>query len=74
MRAAVCRELNQIAVEDIDDPTPSVGEVKIKIAAVGVCHTDLSMMAGHLPVQFPIVLGHEGAGAGLGFCAFNRAA
>ena len=62
MRAAVCRELNQIAVEDIDDPTPSVGEVKIKIAAVGVCHTDLSMMAGHLPVQFPIVLGHEGAG------------
>jgi S-(hydroxymethyl)glutathione dehydrogenase / alcohol dehydrogenase len=62
MRAAVCRALNQIAVEDIDDPTPSVGEVKIKIAAVGVCHTDLSMLQGHLPVQFPIVLGHEGAG------------
>jgi Zn-dependent alcohol dehydrogenase len=62
MRAAVSRAIGHIEVEDIDDPAPRAGEVKIRIAAVGVCHTDLSMLHGHLPAQFPIVLGHEGAG------------
>jgi Zn-dependent alcohol dehydrogenase len=62
MRAAVCRGVGELAIEEIDDPTPSYGEVKVEVAAVGVCHTDLSMLQGHLPAQHPIVLGHEGAG------------
>src|SRR5258707_13372377 len=62
MRAAICRGVGDISLEDIDEPTPSTGEIKIKIAAVGVCHTDLSILAGHLPSPRPIVLGHEGAG------------
>jgi Zn-dependent alcohol dehydrogenase len=63
MRAAICRGVGDISVEEIDEPTPRSGEIKIKIAAVGVCHTDLSIMTGHLPSPRPIVLGHEGAGA-----------
>jgi Zn-dependent alcohol dehydrogenase len=62
MRAAICRGIGDITVEDIDEPTPLTGEIKIQIAAVGVCHTDLSILTGHLPSPRPIVLGHEGAG------------
>jgi Zn-dependent alcohol dehydrogenase len=62
MRAAICRGIGDIAVEEIDDPHPKSGEIKIEIAAVGVCHTDLSILTGHLPSPRPIVLGHEGAG------------
>ena len=62
MRAAICRGIGDISVEEIDEPTPLAGEIKIKIAAVGVCHTDLSILTGHLPSPRPIVLGHEGAG------------
>ncbi|MGI9234381.1 MAG: zinc-binding dehydrogenase, partial [Woeseiaceae bacterium] len=38
------------------------GEVRIQLAAAGVCHTDLSVMSGSLPAPLPAVLGHEGAG------------
>jgi Zn-dependent alcohol dehydrogenase len=51
-----------VRVEDLDDPSPSQGEVKIAVAAVGVCHTDLSFVTGALPIPYPVVLGHEGAG------------
>ncbi|KAJ5764737.1 hypothetical protein N7520_004296 [Penicillium odoratum] len=37
-------------------------ELKVQIYATGVCHTDLACMEGHIPVQFPNVFGHEGAG------------
>src|SRR5476651_1106614 len=45
----------------IDDPGP--GEVLVKLAASGVCHTDLTVknLNGN-GMAFPIVLGHEGAG------------
>lgn len=45
----------------IDPPGP--GQVLVRIAACGVCHTDMVMRDGGLPVPFPVVLGHEGAGA-----------
>jgi aryl-alcohol dehydrogenase len=44
----------------LDDPRPD--EVLVKITAVGICHTDLAAMHGHLAVPTPIVLGHEGSG------------
>ncbi|MEZ4333742.1 MAG: alcohol dehydrogenase catalytic domain-containing protein [Myxococcota bacterium] len=62
MKAVVCRGPGRVAVEEIDDPTPQAGEVKLEVAAVGVCHTDLNFTSGSVPVPFPIVLGHEGAG------------
>ncbi|MBJ21780.1 MAG: zinc-binding dehydrogenase [bacterium] len=62
MRAAVCREIGQIAIEDLDEPTPGDGEIKLRVVATGVCRTDLSIFQGHLPVPRPIVLGHEGVG------------
>ena len=62
MRAAVCYAPNDVRVEDIDDPSPAAGEVKVRIGAVGVCHTDLNFYFGAVPVPMPVVLGHEGAG------------
>jgi Zn-dependent alcohol dehydrogenase len=62
MRAAVSREVDQIAIEELEEPTPRGGEVKVRLVATGLCHTDLSVLSGHLPSPRPIVLGHEGAG------------
>jgi Zn-dependent alcohol dehydrogenase len=62
MRAAVCRGVGQIGVEELDDPHPLEGEVRLRMVATGVCGTDLSIYRGHLPIPFPVVLGHEGAG------------
>ena len=43
--------------------TPGPHEVRVRIEAVGLCHTDIGVAAGYLPdVTFPVVLGHEGAG------------
>ena len=62
MKAAVCREARQIAIEELDEPSPRDGELGLRMVATGVCRTDLSIFQGHLPVPFPIVLGHEGVG------------
>ena len=50
------------AVEDVDLPPTGVGEVRVRVAAAGVCHSDLSMVNGTLAPTFPLVLGHEAAG------------
>ena len=62
MKAVVCWEPGDVRVEEIDDPSPAAGEVKVEVAAVGVCHTDLNFTSGQVPVPYPIVLGHEAAG------------
>jgi Zn-dependent alcohol dehydrogenase len=62
VKAAVCYGRGDLRVEDIDDPQPATGEVKIAVEAVGVCHTDLSFVTGALTIPYPVVLGHEGAG------------
>ena len=62
MKALVTRELNQYAVEDVTLDPPKAGELRIKMGATGVCHSDLSVINGTLPLGKPMVLGHEGAG------------
>lgn len=62
-KAVVCREINQpVTVEEIIVEAPRHGEVMIKLAACGVCHSDLSATNGTIPFPPPVVLGHEGAG------------
>ncbi|HUR22838.1 MAG TPA: zinc-binding dehydrogenase [Acidimicrobiales bacterium] len=48
--------------DDVEVEAPHAGEVRIRMAAAGVCHSDLSMSDGTLMAPLPIVLGHEGAG------------
>ena len=68
-KAAVARGLNEpISIEEIDLEAPRAGEVKVKMGASGVCHSDLSVVNGTLFGVYPIVLGHEGAGAAVARC------
>jgi L-iditol 2-dehydrogenase len=61
MRAAVYRGKNHVRVERVPIPEPRAGEVLVRIAACGVCHTDLKKVHyGLLPP--PRVFGHEMAG------------
>jgi S-(hydroxymethyl)glutathione dehydrogenase/alcohol dehydrogenase len=53
---------DDVRVEAIDLDPPGPGEVLVRIAASGVCHSDLSAQDGTLPCPIPGVLGHEGAG------------
>lgn len=48
--------------DDIEIADPGPGEVRVRIAASGVCHSDLSVQNGTIPLPTPMVLGHEGAG------------
>jgi S-(hydroxymethyl)glutathione dehydrogenase/alcohol dehydrogenase len=64
VRAAVLRRMGEpMSVEDVFLDSPGQGEVRVRVAAAGVCHSDLHLAEGHLgPERVPIVLGHEGAG------------
>lgn len=62
MKALVAHELNTIRVEDVTLDPPKAQEVHVRMAAAGVCHSDLSAINGTIPNVFPCVLGHEGAG------------
>lgn len=47
---------------DVELPAVGPEDVRIKIAAAGVCHSDLSMVDGTITPEYPLVLGHEAAG------------
>ena len=51
-----------LVIEIVEVAPPKVGEVRIKMVATGVCHSDDTILAGRSEDAFPVVLGHEGAG------------
>ncbi|KAJ3613214.1 hypothetical protein NHX12_019464 [Muraenolepis orangiensis] len=63
-RAAVAWGPGQpLVLEEVEVAPPQAGEVRVKIVATGICHTDAYTMSGSDPEGvFPAVLGHEGAG------------
>ncbi|MFJ8309258.1 MULTISPECIES: Zn-dependent alcohol dehydrogenase [unclassified Streptomyces] len=63
VRAAVLPAVGSpLEITDIDLPEPGPGQVRVRLAAAGVCHSDLSLTNGTMRVPVPAVLGHEGAG------------
>lgn len=61
--AAVLNGPNEaFSIENVAVADPQAGEILVRIAAVGVCHTDLVVATGMMGNAFPSVLGHEGAG------------
>jgi S-(hydroxymethyl)glutathione dehydrogenase/alcohol dehydrogenase len=63
VRAAVLPAVGSpLEITDIELPEPGPGQVRVKLAAAGVCHSDLSLTNGTMRVPVPAVLGHEGAG------------
>lgn len=64
IRAAVLRQPDgAVEVEEVELDPPKAGEVLVRVAAAGVCHSDVRLADGELGAgRWPIVLGHEGAG------------
>ena len=63
MKAAVCYELGKpLVVEDINIDPPQEGEVKVKMAATAICHSDIHAIRGELGGKTPFVPGHESSG------------
>ena len=63
MRAVVFSGTHEpIEVRHVDLASPGPGEVRVRIAAAGVCHSDLHVRRGEWEVPLPLVMGHEGSG------------
>jgi len=62
MRAARFHPGEGLRIEEVPRPEVGPGEVLLEVAACGVCHSDLHVMDGDLPLVEPRVLGHEVAG------------
>ncbi len=71
MKAAVLREVGAerpyavsepIRIEEVDLDPPRAGELLVKIAGGGLCHSDLSIINGQRARPMPLLLGHEGSG------------
>lgn len=63
MKAAVCYEFGQpLVVEDLEIDPPERGEVKVKLSACAICHSDIHYMEGAWGGDLPQVFGHEAAG------------
>jgi Zn-dependent alcohol dehydrogenase len=63
VRAAVLHAVGEpLRLEELSLEGPRAGEVQVRIAAAGVCHSDYHYMTGDLTCRLPAVLGHEGAG------------
>ncbi len=62
-QAAVLWELGAPwSIEEIELDPPGPGEVLVKLAASGMCHSDEHVVTGDLPFELPLIGGHEGAG------------
>jgi S-(hydroxymethyl)glutathione dehydrogenase/alcohol dehydrogenase len=76
LKAAVLYQVGgPLQIEDLSIENPHPGEVMVRVAAGGVCHSDLHVIHGDLGAPLPVVLGHEGAGivekVGEGVSAFK---
>jgi S-(hydroxymethyl)glutathione dehydrogenase / alcohol dehydrogenase len=63
MKAAVCYAYGQpLVVEEVEVDEPHEGEVKVRLAATAICHSDVHLIRGEWRGEPPIVAGHEAAG------------
>ncbi|WP_420639912.1 zinc-dependent alcohol dehydrogenase [Candidatus Poriferisocius sp.] len=64
MKALVFSQAGVAGVEDVDEPEIGDDELLVSLRQVGVCHSDFDLLADNyiIPVQFPIIPGHEWSG------------
>ncbi|WNI14439.1 zinc-dependent alcohol dehydrogenase family protein [Actinacidiphila sp. ITFR-21] len=62
MKAAVISAPGAVSVETVEDPAPGPSDVVVRVAACGLCGTDLHILRGEFAPTLPIVPGHEFAG------------
>lgn len=60
---AVLHDVGQpFSLERVELEAPREREVLVRVVATGICHSDLAVRDGHLPLPTPVILGHEGSG------------
>ncbi len=63
MKAAVCRSFGEpLVIEDVQLAEPNTGEVKVRMLATAICHSDITYADGGWGGSLPAIYGHEGAG------------
>ena len=63
MKAAVCRSFGEpLVVEELELASPKMGEVRVKMSAVAICHSDVHIIRGEWAGEPPLVAGHEASG------------
>lgn len=62
MRALTIERPGSVAVREVPDPVPGAGELLVRVAACGICGTDLHIYEGSYMGSYPVVPGHEFAG------------
>jgi S-(hydroxymethyl)glutathione dehydrogenase/alcohol dehydrogenase len=63
VKAAVLHEFgSKLVIEDVAVADPEPNEVRVRVVASGVCHTDRTMQLGANPLPLPLLLGHEASG------------
>ncbi len=62
MKAALLTAPAQIAIRELEAPSPRPGEVLIEPLRAGVCGSDVSFFLGHRTAEYPLILGHEFVG------------
>jgi S-(hydroxymethyl)glutathione dehydrogenase / alcohol dehydrogenase len=63
MKAAVLRNVDTpMEIEEVEISKPGPREVLLRVAAVGLCHSDLHIIDGSMPFPMPVILGHEASG------------
>jgi aryl-alcohol dehydrogenase len=60
--AVVHEKFGPFQIEEVELAEPIRGEVLVRVAASGICQTDVHARDGYFPIQYPSVYGHEGAG------------
>ena len=63
MKAAVCRAFGHpLTIEELDIAEPNAGEVKVRLTACAICHSDVILVDGGWGGDLPAVYGHEASG------------
>jgi L-iditol 2-dehydrogenase len=62
MHTVVLEAPESLRIEERPEPTADKENVVVRIRAIGICGTDLSIFSGKVPVDYPLVLGHEMVG------------
>ena len=62
MKAVVIKEPGKVCLEQVNIPEPQAGFVRVKVKAAAICATDLEVLDGNIPANYPLTPGHEWSG------------
>ena len=62
MKAVIVKKPGEVVLEEVPMPTPPAGFARIKVKAAAICATDLEVIDGNIPANYPLIPGHEWSG------------